>query len=34
VACWYDDEAEPPMFTPDWQGYTHYGEFVMEQLAE
>ncbi|MEJ2208869.1 MAG: cellulase family glycosylhydrolase [Anaerolineae bacterium] len=32
VACWYDDEAEPPMFRPDWEGLTGYGQFVMGQL--
>jgi hypothetical protein len=32
VACWYDDEAEPPMLQSEWEGYTDYGEFVMERL--
>ncbi len=34
VACWYDDEAEPPMFKPDRKGYTGYGKFVMERLGQ
>ena len=33
VACWYDDEAEPPMFQREWRGYTGYGEFVMDRLG-
>jgi endoglucanase len=32
VACWYDNDWEPPMFTPDGKNYTHFGEFVIEQL--
>jgi hypothetical protein len=32
VACWYDDEAEPPMLQPGWEGYTAYGEYVMDRL--
>jgi hypothetical protein len=34
VACWYDDEAEPPMFQPDRKGYTGYGKFVMDRLGQ
>jgi len=34
VACWYDAEAEPPMFQPDWQGHTGYGEYVMDRLRQ
>ncbi len=34
VACWYDDEFEPPMFQPNGKGYTSYGEFVMDQLSQ
>jgi hypothetical protein len=34
VACWYDDQWEPAMFTENWQGLTRYGEFVMRQLKK
>lgn len=34
VACWYDDEWLPPMFTEGWMSYTRYGEFVMQQLKK
>ena len=32
VACWYDDQWLPPMFTKGKTGFTKYGEFVMQQL--
>lgn len=32
VACWYDDEWDPPMFTPGWKAPTRYGAFVLEAL--
>lgn len=32
IACWYDDEWEPPMFQPGMKSFTRYGNFVMEQL--
>jgi aryl-phospho-beta-D-glucosidase BglC (GH1 family) len=32
VACWYDDQWQPPMFTEGREGYTSYGEFVIGQL--
>jgi aryl-phospho-beta-D-glucosidase BglC (GH1 family) len=32
IACWYDDEWLPPMFTEGDEGYTAYGEFVMQKL--
>jgi hypothetical protein len=34
VACWYDDEWEPPMFSEGRASYTQYGEFVLQQLNE
>lgn len=34
VACWYDDQWFPPIFTEGRKGYTGYGEFVMRQLQE
>ncbi|MGE5464853.1 MAG: glycoside hydrolase family 5 protein, partial [Syntrophothermus sp.] len=34
VACWYDDQWLPAMFTDGRQGYTRYGEFVLQQLQE
>ena len=34
VACWYDDQWLPPMFTQGRKSYTHYGAFVMQQLKE
>lgn len=32
VACWYDDEWLPPMFTQGWTGYTNYGDFIIKEL--
>ena len=32
IACWYDDQWLPPMFTKGRKGFTKYGEFVMQQL--
>ena len=32
VACWYDDEWLPPMFTDGEKVLTRYGEFVMQEL--
>ncbi|MEN6523095.1 MAG: hypothetical protein ABFD14_05145, partial [Anaerolineaceae bacterium] len=32
VACWYDDEWLPPMFTQGWTGYTNYGDFIIREL--
>jgi aryl-phospho-beta-D-glucosidase BglC (GH1 family) len=34
IACWYDDQWSPPMFTEGRKSYTRYGEFVMQQLKE
>jgi endoglucanase len=34
VACWYDDQWEPAMFTENWMSYTRYGEFVIQQLKQ
>jgi endoglucanase len=34
VACWFDDEWEPPMFTKGWKAPTNYGTFVLEKLKE
>jgi hypothetical protein len=32
VACWYDNDWRPPIFTQDWKDYTRYGEFVINKL--
>jgi hypothetical protein len=32
VACWYDDEWAPPMFSEGRTSYTQYGEFIIQQL--
>ena len=32
VACWYDDEWLPPMFTEGRKDFTQYGRFVLQQL--
>jgi aryl-phospho-beta-D-glucosidase BglC (GH1 family) len=34
VACWYDDEWLPPIFTQGRQGYTPYGKFILRQLKD
>lgn len=34
VACWYDDEWDPPMFNQGWKPPTKYGAFVFEKLKE
>jgi hypothetical protein len=34
VACWYDDEWDPPMFNQGWKAPTNYGTFVFEKLKE
>jgi aryl-phospho-beta-D-glucosidase BglC (GH1 family) len=34
VACWYDDEWAPPMFTEGGISYTGYGEFIIQRLNE
>lgn len=34
VACWYDDEWLPPMFTKGWKGYTQYGKFILQKLDQ
>jgi aryl-phospho-beta-D-glucosidase BglC (GH1 family) len=33
TACWYDDEWAPPIFSPDWEGLTHFGDFALAQLS-
>jgi aryl-phospho-beta-D-glucosidase BglC (GH1 family) len=33
VACWWDDEWEPPMLAPDGRSYTRLGQFVVDQLG-
>ncbi len=32
VACWYDDEWEPPMYDKGMTTPTHYGQFVLDSL--
>ena len=32
IACWYDDNWLPPMLAKDGQGYTPYGDFIVQQL--
>lgn len=32
VACWYDDDWKPPMFSEKWKIVTNYGAFVFERL--
>jgi hypothetical protein len=32
VACWYDDEWLPPMFTPGSVNLNKYGQWVMDKL--
>jgi len=32
VACWYDDDWEPPMFTRNFDDKTDYGKFVLNKL--
>lgn len=34
VACWFDDEWKPPMYTKGWKVPTKYGQFVTEKLQE
>lgn len=34
VACWYDDQSEPPMFPPGRDGYTGFGQFVLSRLGQ
>ncbi|MGE5222328.1 MAG: glycoside hydrolase family 5 protein [Omnitrophica WOR_2 bacterium] len=34
IACWFDDQWEPPLFTKGYAGYTRYGQFVLEQLRQ
>ena len=33
LACWYDDNWQPPMFTPGFEDTNPYGDFVFEQLS-
>jgi aryl-phospho-beta-D-glucosidase BglC (GH1 family) len=33
VACWYDDEWNPPMFTASFKGHTPFGDFVLHDLG-
>ncbi|MBP7694572.1 MAG: cellulase family glycosylhydrolase, partial [Anaerolineales bacterium] len=33
IACWYDDAWLPLMLAKDGQGYTPYGDFVVQQLT-
>ena len=32
IACWYDDGWEPPMLRKDGEGWTDWGEFVLDAL--
>jgi endoglucanase len=32
VACWYDDDWQPPMWVDGNRNLTHFGEFVLAQL--
>jgi hypothetical protein len=32
IACWYDDDWKPPMYTKGWNAPTEYGNFVLEEL--
>lgn len=32
IACWYDNEWEPPMFLEDHKATTDWGEFVLNEL--
>lgn len=32
VACWYDNEWEPPMFQKNYKDYTNFGRFVFQKL--
>ena len=34
VACWWDDEWEPPMIAPGGTGWTGFGQFVLNQLGD
>jgi endoglucanase len=34
VACWYDDEWLPPMFTPGRESLTEYGQWVLGKLKQ
>ena len=34
VACWYDDQWLPAMFTGDGKAATRYGEFILRELSE
>jgi endoglucanase len=34
VACWWDDEWKPPMYTRGWKAPTNYGQFITEKLQE
>lgn len=33
LACWYDDNWQPAMFTPGFEDTNPYGDFVFEQLS-
>lgn len=33
VACWYDDEWKPAMFTEDFNELTPFGAFILQQLS-
>lgn len=34
VACWYDDNWEPPMFFENSNEKTNWGEFILEKLSD
>jgi hypothetical protein len=34
VACWYDDEWLPPMFSPGRESLNDYGQWVLEKLKD
>ena len=34
VACWYDDDWEPPMFFKNSDEKTNWGEFILEYLSD
>lgn len=34
IACWYDDEWEPPMFLKNTDKKTDWGEFILDYLSD